>query len=313
MKKFILKTFAFSSLMICIIIAYFILTVDGYDDPYYIRVSSPKQNNLILGTSRAAQGIVPDALSNTLGKSFFNFAFTLAHSPYGPVYFEAVKRKLATDKDNTFIVAVDPWSISSICPDPNDIANFRENNHCLNSPFINTSPNLAYWIKYFDRKFIKLILVKDTTTFLHNNGWLQINVEMDSTSVRKRTIEKVSLYNDKLSEYKYSEIRCEYLLKIVKYLSERGVVYLVRLPVGQGIYNIERKYMANFDEVISESIKLADGYLDMSQHGPLYQFVDGNHLYKKSSLSVSEEIALWIKNLEDIKELKSTVLLDRKK
>jgi len=82
MKKFIIKTAIFSFLTLSCFL--FVLSrADGNTDPFYIRFTTPKQASLILGTSRAAQGLQP-AVINEIGKTqLFNYAFTLGQSPFG--------------------------------------------------------------------------------------------------------------------------------------------------------------------------------------------------------------------------------------
>ncbi|RZK48424.1 MAG: hypothetical protein EOO59_16825, partial [Hymenobacter sp.] len=89
----------------------------GYVDAFYARFASPPAGSLVLGTSRAAQAILPSALAARLGRHYdgpwLNYAFTLAESPYGPGYLSSIRRKLAAGTtQGLFILAVDPWSLS---------------------------------------------------------------------------------------------------------------------------------------------------------------------------------------------------------
>ena len=86
MRKFILKVTAFS----LITITFFFLALsfaDGSTDNYYIRFSTPRQENLILGTSKAAVGLNPDVFNTICNVNMFNFAFTVTQSPYGKNVF----------------------------------------------------------------------------------------------------------------------------------------------------------------------------------------------------------------------------------
>ena len=72
---------------------------DGYKDVYYKRFSTPRATSLIIGTSRAAQGIFPVILEKELIKEnyslpIFNYSFTLHHSPFGEPYNNSIKLKL---------------------------------------------------------------------------------------------------------------------------------------------------------------------------------------------------------------------------
>ena len=100
---------------------------NGHTDPFYIRFTTTKQQNLFLGTSRAAQGLMPSVFDSILHKTFLNYSFTLAHSPYGETYLTSIKKKVAkTEYPGLFVLAVAPWSISSKLDNPNDSTSFRE-------------------------------------------------------------------------------------------------------------------------------------------------------------------------------------------
>ena len=89
MKLFIKKILAFT-LLIIIIHLILGLTADGTTDDFYLRFTSAKQKSLIIGTSRAAQGIQPQLIDSILDLTatdkIYNFSFTAQNSPYGEVY-----------------------------------------------------------------------------------------------------------------------------------------------------------------------------------------------------------------------------------
>lgn len=296
MKKFIINT----SIIVTIstIVFLFILSfANGYTDPFYIRFTTPKQNSLILGTSRAAQALQPQIFQQFLDKDIFNYAFTIGQSPYGPVYYESIKRKLKdTTTNGLFIVAVNPWSISSITENPNDINNFRENDRFLaKTTIVDSKPNFQYIFNSFSGKYAKVLTNNGRNMFLHDNGWLEVNVKMDSIVVEKRIKSKVKTYREKdLPRYKLSQVRLAYLEKTIKYLKEHGKVYLVRLPIHSKMMEIENELMPDFDEKIKLAINLSDGYLDITPKNDLFDYTDGNHLYKTSGEKVSTIIANWI-------------------
>jgi len=307
MKKFLIKISLF---LFCVGIfgVYVFSLADGSSDAFYLRFSSPQQSSLILGTSRAAQGIQPKILNEILeidkDHKFYNYAFTIGHSPYGPTYLQSIKNKIDHITNNgLFIVTVDPWAISSIGEDPNNHSNFREKERILGKVTINNfNPNIQYLICCFDKSYFKIIKNKhpNPTVFLHNDGWLEISVPMDSVSVNKRTFNKISNYrNVNLPMYHFSEVRLIYLDKIIRYLQEYGSVYLARLPMHPKMLEIENSLMPDFNEKINQlatSRKIP--YLDMTVHNEHYKYIDGNHLYKTSGAVVSRKIAEWIKAQE---------------
>lgn len=281
---------------------------DGSTDPFYLRFTSPQQSSLILGTSRAAQGIQPKILDEIFESDkdhkFYNYSFTLGHSPYGPTYLQSIKTKIDPKTNNgVFIVTVDPWTISSTGEDPNDFSNFREKERSLGKVTINNlSPNIQYLLYCFDEPYNKIFKNKFQTPalFLHKDGWLEVDIPMDSLSIKKRTVQKIKNYrNINLPNYHFSELRLRYLEMTIRYLQEYGSVYLARLPVHPKMLEIENSLMPDFDEKINQLVKARKiPYLDMTNDNEQYEFTDGNHLYKTSGVKVSKKIAEWIKQKE---------------
>ncbi len=218
MKRFLTKLFFFT-LMVGASVYFLLLKADGYTDPFYIRFITPKQKNLIIGSSRAAQGLQPDIFKEVLKRSFFNYCFSIDHSPFGSVYLESIKKKLdSKTSDQLFIVTVDPWSISSQTNDPNNSSEFREVNLCLdNTKFVNINPNPFYLFNNTDGKYYKLLYKGSNLMFLHDNGWLEISLDMDSISVEKRLERKIEAYREKhLPVYKFSSTRVKYLIETIQ-------------------------------------------------------------------------------------------------
>ncbi len=295
MKKF-LGHIAILGLALAISIGFVFSKADGYSDAFYLKFTSSKQSNLILGNSKAAQGLQPDILKqNFPKKEFYNYAFAMYSSPYGNAYYESIQKKLNTDyADQTFILTIDPWSLCSTTKDPNDSLNFRENNSYLaaiSNP--NQKINYQYLFKYFDESYYKM-LTKNPTAFLHDNGWLEVTLPVDQQSRERRTGFTINSYKDKVKTYKFSSLRFQYLLKTIDYLKKYGQVYLVRLPVHQELMEIERQLMPNFDQDIQMAIDLSSGYLDMSSNNGIYEYTDGVHLTKESGMVVSEKIGEWM-------------------
>ena len=150
-------------------------------------------------------------------------------------------------------------------------------------------------LKHLHGEYYKLLLTRNGSTFLHNDGWLEVNISMDSASIRKRLNNKIEDYRkNNLPNRRLSTVRLIYLKKTVEYLKLHGKVYIVRLPVSPEMFQIEQVLMPSFNEIIYPITKIAHGYLDMTNENQLYKYVDGNHLWKESGKLVSEKIAKWI-------------------
>ena len=299
MKKFIYKALIFFLILIPILYCFGFLA-NGYTDPFYNRFTTPKQKNLILGTSRAAQGLHPSIFKKMLNIDISNYAFTVAHSPFGPKYLESIKKKITKDTGAIFIVTVDPWSISSWCDNPNDPTFFRENKLSVaNMEIVNWNPNWEYLFKNIQDNFYDVLISnKLKFMYLHKDGWLEVkNIPMDSLSVNKRIKNKIRTYKEKhLPKTKFSSYRLKYLINTITFLNEYGNVILVRLPVHKSMREIENKLMPNYDTIIKEAILESEFYLDLTKYKKNFLFTDGNHLYRSSGKEVSEIISKEIKS-----------------
>lgn len=272
-----------------------LLQLDGYFDPFYLRFTSSTQKNLILGTSRAAQGLQPKYLNSISQYPVYNYSFTVGHSPYGPVYLRSIKKKLKNNiKHGIFIVTIDPWSISI---DTSQELKYPEAERCLGkTKFVNLNPNPFYIFNNYNKPYYNLFTEdKDENVFLHRDGWLEVSIKMDKESIKQRTDHRIKNYrNYYLQNYIFSNDRYDYLLELIRFLEKRGKVFLVRLPIHPEMFKIENEFMPDFDFKITRARKLVTGYLDMTPKNSDYLYLDGNHLYKVSGRAVSKEIENWI-------------------
>jgi hypothetical protein len=272
-----------------VLLLWIFYSADGNSDAFFLRVKNGKKKNLILGTSRAAQGINPEELE---GQSFYNFAFTASISPYGEVYRKAIMGKLDTsDHDQKFLVTVDPWSLSS---DTLDLSQVKERNGLLNKVSLDRwfTP-IQYFLLVFDRPFIE-ILDSHGVEYLHPNGWLEINVPMDSTSILDRTCKKLEAYG-KVRSKKLSEARLNEFVALLNTLERFGDICLIRLPVSNEMRNLEDDLFPNFEEVLFNSTYFegtarSQLYLDLQYLAPELDFTDGNHIARNSTHRVASEI-----------------------
>ena len=309
MKKFFIQIgiYAFILFLSLVLIFY---QVDGYDDFNYLRFTSPDQSSMILGVSKSAQGLQPQIFNKVLDRNdMFNYSFNAFISPYGNTYLESIKRKLdSRTTDGIFILTFDAWSLGSKTDDPNDSSNFREINLCLDNYFVSLNPNIPYLLKYYEGKYIDIFRKSNNKIKLHNDGWLEVNVAMDSLSRAERLDKSVKHYNKIYTPYwKFSELRFEYLSKTIEYLNRYGSVFLVRLPVHERLLELENQVIANLDEKIFELAERHDVvYYNFPDSSSEYIYTDGIHLGKNSGEEISKKIANRI--LDDLqKELKANL------
>ena len=269
------------------------VVLKGQVDAFYGRFTTPPAGSLVLGTSRAAQGIRPAVLTARLGEQFagplLNYAFTLTHSPYGPAYLRSIQRKLRPEtKNGLFIVAVDPWSLSLTGPE----GAFPEDNSFIGQLHqVSQNPNLAYLARYQAKPFYRLLLDYATATErLHSDGWLEVRIGNDSAQVRARTARKLHDYRLLAASQHLSAGRLLALRQTIVFLRQHGHVVLVRLPVGPSLLQLEQVYQPGFDQLMRQTAAdYALPYLDYSTQP--YATTDGNHLQREASAAFSQRLA----------------------
>lgn len=294
MKKFYLDILIVISASLLTVFAFaLVLDYYGWSDYGYKRFTSAGSKSMILGTSRAAQSIQPSILNKEFEDSdfeipFYNFSFTRSESPYGEVYFKAIKKKLDRNTTNAlFILSVDPWSLSETNEVPNGL--LIEQGTALDKIWLYTKPNLQYLI-YFAPKPI----VFETNMQLHDDGWLEVTVPMDSASVTERIKSKMQEYTDVI--LKRSENRIQWLVKTIEFLKRHGTVVLCRIPAHPFFISQEDLSWPSFDdEMKSLSRKNGVNYISFMNRIDDYKTVDGNHLYKKDGLRFTKDLSDSIK------------------
>jgi hypothetical protein len=275
----------------------------GYVDAFYARFASPPAASLVLGTSRAAQGIQPGVLAARLGKRYegpwLNYAFTLAESPYGPGYLSSIQRKLAPGtRRGLFILAVDPWSLSlpKKALDTKHLRFPEANSMVSQLADVNQNPNLDYLAHYLHKPFYQLLLNTDTAHVverLHPDGWLEIALpppSADTALLRRRTAEKLATYRKLAASSAFSEDRYYSLQETIRFLQGQGQVVLVRLPTGAQMAALERQFLPGFDSRLRGTAETLHvpylNYLDLP-----YPTNDGNHITRQAAAQFSQRLA----------------------
>lgn len=274
--------------MVSAVVLVLLVGFGGYVDYFYVKFTSGPQRSLILGDSRAFQGIRPDLLDAETGRKFegntYNYAFTMGQAAYGDAYLESVRRKLDLDtKNGLFILTVQPWILSERTSD--DVQNgkfFESDLPPHNMRFPNMNPNLEYFFRNQDFFHFKAVFRKVTRT--HENGWLEERHVKKSKDEQTRLLEvSISQYEGFAQKWKPSDYRMKKLAETVRFLKNHGKVVLVRMPVSRDIVDVERSYWKDFDSEISGIAKSLDAsYLDYSGRADDFVTYDGIHLDKEN-------------------------------
>ena len=293
---------------------------NGSTDNFYLRFTSSKQNSLIIGTSRSAQGIHPNILDSVLNleenNGIYNYSFSINNSSYGKEYYYAIKNKInESAKNGLFIITVDPWAISSD-------TTLNDNEIDIESIFYskkhyNSYPNYEYLIKNYKKGWGNILLkriesnilirnqnslskIKGAFTYLRKDGLLEVYTSMDSTYVKQNIQKKVYNYKTSMSSNKFSKFRFLYLRKTIELLKKHGEVYLVRMPVHTSLFKIESSFDPQFDKrIMNLANKTNVDYLNFADNATQYSYTDGNHLYINDAKIFSNQLAERIKILID--------------
>lgn len=295
MKRFLRKFLLLLVPVVACLSIYIYIFADGTSDLFYLRFTTPRFPSLILGSSRAAQGIRPHIFNKSdliFERHMYNFSFTIGHSPWGPLYLKAIEKKLNPDsKNGLFILEVNPATISM--KKGARVGAWPEKDLCINNYFVTMNPNVEYMLKYYEKPLYRLSSFRDLEDqkVLDKDGWARLSIPMAEKIVNKRKKDKFKEYQKRFQESTLSEKRLEYLEKTMNFLMGHGKVVLVRMPSSEEIFELEASYMPDFDDKMQKlSQKYDSVYINLAGDYSQYQTTDGSHLYRESSQMASEAI-----------------------
>jgi hypothetical protein len=299
-KKFILKLISVGLFTLIAHVA-MIPLVDGTTLIYFHKCSSDKQQNLIIGTSRASQAIMPSVIKDSLDIDILNYAFNGTTSPYGKVYTHAIEQKLDESKQGgTFIVSVDPWSLRVMTDSITGKEKFPEENNFLNKlSSFNGYPNLEFIVETYNQGWGNIAYTrwrKNSSINGHEDGWIEVTRDIDTAEIEKRTRGKAEGFRSSLRDSKIAQYRIDEMTSLIDRLSNRGNIYLVRLPVSETIFEIEQDFFPSFDSLIhSISSRYNAPYFNMQSLAKEMVFNDGHHINREYAPHCTAFISSWIK------------------
>lgn len=290
MDRFVIKVIFYALAAAALLMA--VYAVLPYDRDYaYGRMIGPKQHSLILGSSRTAQGIAPEIITQRLqapaDQPIYNYAFTMNDSPYGWVYWQSIKRKLIRNKQKTslFIVCVDPWALGDFGKNGEN----RELNGRLERiKSINTHPNWDYLGHYnIYQSLFNRYLHLDAKTGRYIND----KPAPDSVRLQRYIEAKLQDYRAHALNFKASEYRIANLKEIMNMLRPNGKMYLVRMPVSPQMHHIEQSIWPDFDlrmQSIAHAYQIP--YINFTNRNAQFATTDGNHLQKQAGEAFTQDL-----------------------
>ena len=294
-KSLILKiSFLAAFLVICYFGFVYNLT-QGYVDHNYNKFTY-KAGSLVLGISRAHDGISPaiieQKLNNSIQKPVLNFAFEKSQSAFGKVYLNAIKHKIDTTSTNgLFILSVSPGNFL-ISKNFKDSAHVELDKNTILGKMsnFNSQPNYEYIRKCFEGSLYRGLLgPQKLFVNIHPDGWLEFKTKKHSEEKRKANKDHwMKLTNDSYRQIvkyqKKSEYRLQMLEETINYLNKYGTVIITRMPIDSSFLALEDNFWSDFNERINViSNRQQVPYFDFSTTGDIYNSYDGSHLYGDSA------------------------------
>ena len=288
MIKIYFKILAFTLPAIIAVIVSCELFSESFVDYYYAKVTH-EGKSLIIGTSRASQGLIPDSIMQ--GTKFdgpmLNFAFSSFESAFDEGYYNAINEKLDDNiKNGLFIIEIDPAAIYIDASIPSSKK--------LSSQIIfHGNPNYEYMYRNINPfyEIIEKRNFRDDKSIQHPSGWMEVRLPLDSISVESRGKAKLKVAQENFPKYTLSEERIYYLKETIRLLKNHGNVMLIKIPAWQPIQDVESTCSPILNKLMHQIAKEMEiKYYDFSFYCNNYSYVDGNHFDKKSAIKFSSEL-----------------------
>ena len=281
----------------------------GYVDMYYPKFTQPG-GSLVLGLSRADQGIDPSLLQEELRPAdfaapFVNFASNQSY--YGEVYLKAIRKKVpANVKNGLFILSVTPGSFTAPKKaGDRELVKMDEHTIMGKTGNFTTQPNYDYIMNCYGQALYNslhtLTAWENLTT--HEDGWNEVRMQSGEQEITKKDIafwkaQNLSFYNRKIRTEAVRDHRKEYLEKTIEYLKGHGTVLLVRLPADPDIIELENQTWNGFDGHMDRIAGLHGiPYLNYSKGFDGMETYDGSHLASESAREFTRMLAADIREI----------------
>ena len=283
------------------------LSTTHVDEHYY--KFTQEASSLVLGISRANQGINPDRLEKEFaglefGGPVVNFALNKYQSPYGEVYQNAIEQKLSKNTGGLFILSVSPGNF--VAPNQLNESEIFDMDSKMSIGKIDnytSAPNYEYIVNCFSKPlYIALFPKESKNPVFHQNGWQEAKLEgpdliitpelmNDWKSLNIREYHRI-LKRESVSEYRISQFK-----KIIGFLKSKGEVVMVRMPIDCDILEDENEEWPEFElemQAIADDFEVA--FFNYSDRCNRYTYYDGSHLESESANRFTGSLARDIKN-----------------
>ncbi len=306
LKSFVIKLFVVAITFVAVYLFFVDKIAKDFVDPNYNKFTQ-KAGGLILGLSRANEGISPAIIEDTLSSyDFFdlpmvNFALNEAH--FGEVYLEAIKKKTHTN-NGVFIISISPGNFTApIGLNAEKTLEYDKRLTLGKVTNYTSSPNYNYIMNAYGAPLYNSFHDLDQWNhrISHHNGWNEVRLEGKHDTIRTTDIEywktlNMTFYKEKIKTEQISQYRYEYFIKTIEYLKSKGYVFLVRMPSTHEFLKFETKFWGDFDHEIDSVAKFYKiPYFNYVNKSHNYKTYDGSHLESESARSFTKELTKDIK------------------
>jgi hypothetical protein len=308
LKKFILKFLLFVLAFIGIYLFSVNKLSKGYVDSYYNKFTQ-EAGSLIIGISRANQAISPSIIEKemvniNIDKPIVNFAVNSYQSPYGEVYFNAIKAKLKKKSNQgLFILSVTPGNFTAQSLEKEDILKIDKKTMIGKISHYSSSPNYDYIINNYSEPLYNLFYPLNWKHQIsHTDGWNEVKLEYGQQKISDNDILAWKAQTLKKNEKRaksdtISIYRINSFISLIKYLKNKGNVFIVRLPSDIDIINLENEKWSSFNLEMSNIAKTNNvPFLNYTQQLNEYKTYDGSHLESESAKKFTKVLSDDIKS-----------------
>lgn len=309
--RFIFKISLFCLLLIGTYLFFVDKLSKGYVDQYYHKFTQ-ESGSLILGLSRADQGIAPQILEEKLSDLEYdmpitNFAINLDHSAYGKLYLQGIKEKLNPQlKNGLFILTVSTGAFTTPLKMKDDaVFNMDKKGVIGKTTNLKHNPNYDYIINNYAQPLYNGVINLNSWShhIAHDNGWNEFTLvshldtlKHDDMQFWKTQTLKYLKKKNKLLEI--SKHRIDGFIGTVEYLKTRGEVFVVRLPADADFIDFENSNWPTFNQKIDSIAKQHNvPFLNYTLQDTNYKTYDGSHMLSQSAKAFTKQLSLDIKKI----------------
>jgi hypothetical protein len=289
MKGFI--KFSIISLVFVLALHFYAAYVAGgrFDDNYN-KFTMEAKGSLILGSSRATHGLNPEFI---LENKITNFAFDAFSSPFSKEYNSSIYSYLGDSikSKGVVVLEVNPWTLSI---DTSLREPYREKSRILSKGIsFGNKPNFDFLFSDYKHGWGKIImdevLFPSKSKYLHENGWLEVSLDMAESSIQSRKSSLLRSYRKKAEVSVVSEYRINSLVELIDTLNNFKKIFIVKLPVCSELLEIETSFF-NEDSVyslIQERLPTTE-FIELKFND--LRWIDGHHVYKNDVPIISKRL-----------------------